>query len=234
MALVELQGIWKNYQMGPTAVHALRNVNLTFEEGDFVAVSGASGSGKSTLLNVLGLLDQPTSGAYLLGGREVAMLSDDERSGIRSREISFVFQSYNLIPQLSVVENIEVPLYYQHAPAAESRDRAERTAALVGLGDRLTHRPTELSGGQQQRVALARALVTDPLIMLADEPTGNLDSATGEEILGLLVSLNRQGKTIIMVTHDEQVAGHAKQRIVMHDGEVAEKGDSHLFRPTPT
>ena len=223
MALVELHDLCKNYQMGPTTVHALRNVNLAFEEGDFVAVTGASGSGKSTLLNVLGLLDQPTRGAYHLGGREVAMLSDDERSGIRSREISFVFQSYNLIPQLSVVENIEVPLYYQHAPAAESRDRAVEKAELVGLGDRLTHRPTELSGGQQQRVALARALVTDPLIMLADEPTGNLDSATGEEILGLLVSLNREGKTIIMVTHDEQVAEHATQRIIMHDGDVAER-----------
>jgi len=217
---VELQKICKNYQMGPTTVHALRDVTVSFDQGSLVAITGASGSGKSTMLNVLGLLDQPTSGSYRLGESEVAALSDDERSEIRSRRISFVFQSYNLIPQLSVVENIEVPLYYQGWPAGKSRHRAEEMAELVGLGDRVSHRPTELSGGQQQRVAIARALVSDPLITLADEPTGNLDTATSEDILRLLISLNEQGKTILMVTHDENVASHANHRLVMRDGEV--------------
>ena len=220
MALVELHALCKDYQMGPTTVHALSNVSVSIEEGGFVAVTGASGSGKSTLLNLLGLLDQATSGSYVLGGQEVARLSDDDRSHIRSRQIAFVFQSYNLIPQLSVVENIEVPLYYQNRHAHESRVRATEMAELVGLGDRLSHRPTELSGGQQQRVALARALASDPLIMLADEPTGNLDTTTGKEILQLLVALSDEGRTIIMVTHDETVAGHAKSRLAMSDGKV--------------
>jgi len=224
MPLVELHQICKNYQMGPTTVHALNDVTVSIEEGAFIAVTGASGSGKSTLLNVLGLLDQPTSGSYLLGGQEVGALDDDKRSHIRSRRIAFVFQSYNLIPQLSVVENIEVPLYYQNRPAHESRERATEVAQLVGLGDRLKHRPTELSGGQQQRVALARALAGDPLIMLADEPTGNLDTATGQDILKLLTDLNRQGRAIIMVTHDQNVAAHATSRLEMSDGKVVYHG----------
>ena len=224
MALVELHEICKDYRMGPTTVHALSSVSVSIEEGGFVAVTGASGSGKSTLLNVLGLLDQPTSGSYILGGQEVGRLDDDGRSHIRSRRIAFIFQSYNLIPQLSVVENIEVPLYYQNRPAHESRVRATEMAELVGLGDRLKHRPTELSGGQQQRVAVARALASDPLIMLADEPTGNLDTATGEDILRLLVGLSDQGRTIIMVTHDQKVAAHAKSRLEMSDGQVVYHG----------
>ena len=207
--------------MGPVVVVALADVTLAFESGDFVAITGTSGSGKSTLLNLLGLLDQPTSGSYLLDGIEVGSLSDDQRSEIRSRRISFIFQSYNLIPQLSVIENIEVPLYYQGWLAAKSHSRAKQLAELVGLSDRIHHRPTELSGGQQQRVAVARALVSDPLIILADEPTGNLDTATGEEILRLLISLNAEGKTILMVTHDENVAGHARRRVEMMDGRVA-------------
>jgi len=219
--LVEFHNITKEYRMGPAVVRALVDVNLEFQAGDFVAITGASGSGKSTLLNLLGLLDQPTAGSYLLDGTEVGALSDDQRSEIRSRRISFIFQSYNLIPQLSVVENIEVPLYYQGWHAAKSHQRASDLADLVGLADRLHHRPTELSGGQQQRVAIARALVSDPLIILADEPTGNLDSTTGEEILRLLMSLNQEGKTILMVSHDENVARHAGRCVEMSDGRVS-------------
>jgi putative ABC transport system ATP-binding protein len=220
MAIVEFHDVSKEYHMGPVVVAALNNVSLAFDSGDFVAITGPSGSGKSTLLNLLGLLDQPTSGKYLLDGIEVGALSDDQRSEIRSRRISFIFQSYNLIPQLSVIENIEVPLYYQGWLAHKSHQRASELAELVGLADRIHHRPTELSGGQQQRVAVARALASDPLVILADEPTGNLDSATGEEILRLIISLNDQGKTIVMVTHDERVADHAGRRVEMLDGRV--------------
>ena len=207
--------------MGEVQVHALRGVDLAIDEGDYVAIMGPSGSGKSTFLNLLVCLDKPTSGSYYLGDQDVAKLSDAQLSAIRCHRIGFIFQSYNLIQQLSVIENIEVPLYYQGQSERESRRRAAALGELVGLGDRLHHRPHELSGGQQQRVAIARAMANDPLIILADEPTGNLDSATGAEILTLLRGLNEQGKTIITVSHDEHVAREAGRLVRFVDGLVA-------------
>jgi len=211
----------KVYHLGNNvSVHALRGVSVDFYQGDFVAIMGASGSGKSTLLNLLGCLDHPTSGRYVLGGNDVSRLDDEALSGIRSRYIGFIFQSYNLIPQLKVVENIQVPLSYQRQPIRDARQRAIRLARLVGLGDRLHHRPTELSGGQQQRVAIARSIVNNPHIILADEPTGNLDTATGNEIMDLLAALNRAGRTIIMVTHEADVAARAHRVVRLRDGLV--------------
>ena len=213
----------KVYRLGNNVqVHALRGVSLDFQQGDFVAIMGASGSGKSTLLNLLGCLDRPSSGRYFLGGRDVSRLDDESLSGIRSRYIGFIFQSYNLIPQLTVLQNIAVPLTYQRRKSPADPDRCLRLARLVGLGDRLHHRPTELSGGQQQRVAIARSLVNNPHIILADEPTGNLDSATGKEILDLLVSLNRAGRTIIMVTHEPSIAARAHRTVRLRDGLIEE------------
>jgi putative ABC transport system ATP-binding protein len=209
----------KDYVLGGgVVVHALRGVSLDFAMGDFVAIMGASGSGKSTLLNLLGCLDRATSGRYLLAGQDVSRLDDDRLSEIRSRHLGFIFQSYNLIPQLTVVENIELPLYYQGNVSADARRQCVRMAGMVGLGDRLAHRPYQLSGGQQQRVAIARALVNNPQVILADEPTGNLDSATGEEIMELLEELNRAGKTIIMVTHEADIAARAHRIVHLKDG----------------
>ena len=221
MPIVEVRELCKTYKMGDQEVYALRDVDLAFDEGDYVAIMGPSGSGKSTLLNLLGCLDRPTSGSYLLGGQDVSDFSDDELSDIRSRRLGFIFQSYNLIPQLNVLENIEVPLYYQGLSEAESRERAEQLGEVVGLADRLTHRPTELSGGQQQRAAIARALANHPVVLLADEPTGNLDSVTGREILTVLDDLSAQGRTIIMVTHDNDVATRASRVVHMADGRVS-------------
>ena len=216
--LVRLDSIHKIYQMGDTQVRALAGVSLDIRPGGFCAIMGPSGSGKSTMLNLLGCLDRPTSGRYFLKGRDISTLDDDDLSDIRLSELGFVFQSFNLISQLTVNENIELPLYYQGWDAAESADRARELAEMVGLGDRLEHRPTELSGGQQQRVAVARALANDPAMLLADEPTGNLDSATGEQIMKLLTSLNDQGKTIILVTHESEIADYARTRLHMRDG----------------
>jgi putative ABC transport system ATP-binding protein len=214
----------KDYQLGDVVVHALRGVSLDFSEGDFVAIMGASGSGKSTLLNLLGCLDRLTTGHYILAGQDVSQMDDDQLSEIRSRYIGFIFQSYNLIPQLTVVENIEVPLFYQGNVSAEARQRCMDLAEMVGLSDRLDHRPYQLSGGQQQRVAIARALVNEPQIILADEPTGNLDSATGEEIMQMLEALNRSGKTIIIVTHEPDIAERAHRTIRLRDGLVEGNG----------
>jgi len=195
-------------------------VSFDIPEGDYVAIMGPSGSGKSTLLNLLGCLDRPTDGSFILGGDDVARMTDDELSGIRASRIGFVFQSYNLIAQLTVVENIEVPLYYMGRLNRESRKRSVSLANMVGLGERLDHRPTQLSGGQQQRVAIARSLVNDPYFILADEATGNLDTATTEEILAIFQRLNDEGRTIIMVTHEDEVAQFAKRIIRLRDGEV--------------
>ena len=222
--VIDLQ---KNYDLGPVVVKALRGVTIDFPKGDFVAIMGSSGSGKSTLLNLLGALDRPTLGKYIIGGKDVSLMSDDQLSSIRNELIGFIFQSYNLIPQYTVVENIEVPLHYRtgYPPiGAKESKRIEELAAMVGLKDRLDHRPFQLSGGQQQRVAIARALVNDPQIILADEPTGNLDSATEAEIMEMLLALNREGRTIIMVTHEPAVAKLAKRQIYMKDGVVAGEG----------
>jgi putative ABC transport system ATP-binding protein len=202
-------------------VAALRAVNLDFEQGEYTAIMGASGSGKSTLMNILGCLDRPTSGSYVLGEDDVSRLDDDTLSEIRSRKVGFVFQNFNLIQQLTVLENLEVPMFYQGIPPQQRRQRAMQLAEKVGLDDRTDHRPMQLSGGQQQRVCIARALINEPLILLADEPTGALDSKTGQQILALFDELVATGRTIILVTHDPGVASRCKRVIRLHDGKVA-------------
>ena len=221
-AVAELRGISKTYFKpdGSILVEALRAINLRIELGQYLAIMGASGSGKSTLMNILGCLDQPTEGTYLLGGRDVSEMDDVDLSRARGRQIGFVFQAFNLISELSILENVEVPLFYQGASRQERHQRAVESLALVGLEDRMTHRPSELSGGQQQRAAIARALVTRPTVILADEPTGNLDTQTGRAILDLIADLHRQGLTIIMVTHDERVAEHCQRVVRLRDGEI--------------
>lgn len=220
MAIVAIENLCKVYHLGSIELRVLRDLNLSIEEGEYVAIMGPSGSGKSTLLNMIGCLDRPTSGAYFLGGQNVAELEDDKLSLIRGARIGFVFQSFNLISQLNVIENIEVPMYYQGLSERESARRAKELAKMVGLGERLEHRPSELSGGQQQRVAIARALANDPLIILADEPTGNLDSESGAEILRILTELRKQGKTLIIVTHDKDIAEDAGRVIELLDGRI--------------
>ncbi|MCC6670595.1 MAG: ABC transporter ATP-binding protein [Planctomycetes bacterium] len=215
--------------MGDHVVRALNGINLRIEAGSYTAIMGRSGSGKSTLLNILGCLDRPTSGQYRIGGEDVANLSDGELSEVRGQKIGFIFQSFNLIPQLTVLENLEVPLFYQGRVGAESRAKAEVLARRVGLEGRLEHRPNELSGGQQQRVAIARALMNDPLFLLADEATGNLDSKTEEEILGVLDELQREGVTIVVVTHNAKVAARAQRTVWLKDG-VVESVEENLHR----
>ena len=219
-AVIRLEDMAKTYRIGEVDVLALRGVSLTIERGGFWAILGPSGSGKSTLMNLIGCLDRPTSGRYWLDGANVEDLEDDELSAYRLRHLGFVFQSFNLIPQLTVRENIELPLYYRGVPPSDSVRRAEHLAELVGLGDRLAHRPVELSGGQCQRVAIARALANDPPVILADEPTGNLDSRTGEQIMEILCGLHREGRTLILVTHEARVAGYAERRLWLKDGAI--------------
>jgi len=218
--IVRLEDAYKIYQMGTQEVKALAGVTLSFKKGSFWAIMGPSGSGKSTMMNILGCLDRLSAGRYYLEGQDVSSLDDDSLSEFRLKYLGFVFQSFNLIPQLTVQRNIELPLYYLGWDAARSAQRAEELAHEVGLGDRVGHRPTELSGGEMQRVAVARALANDPQIIFADEPTGNLDSATGEQILELLEKLNRQGKTIIIVTHEPHIAKHARSMLHMIDGVI--------------
>ena len=221
-AILVMDKLCKNYQLGTTELRVLREINITINSGEYVAIMGPSGSGKSTLLNMIGCLDRPSSGSYHLGGQDVAKLEDDDLSAIRGARIGFVFQSFNLIAQLNVIENIEIPMFYQSYGEVESTERAMELATMVGLGDRMRHRPSELSGGQQQRVAIARALANDPLIILADEPTGNLDSSSGADILGILDKLHDEGKTLVVVTHDENIAEHAQRVIRLFDGRVAQ------------
>jgi putative ABC transport system ATP-binding protein len=219
-AVIEFDDVYKIYQMGDTQVRALDGVTITFQRGEFWSIMGPSGSGKSTMLNLLGCLDRPTSGRCLIDGQDVAGLEDDELSDVRLRRLGFVFQSFNLIAQLTVSENIQMPMYYKGIDAEEAADRAAELAELVGLGDRLGHRPAELSGGQQQRVAIARALSNDPAILLADEPTGNLDTSTGNQIMSLLRDLHEQGRTILMVTHEAAIARFSQKQLHMLDGKI--------------
>ncbi len=218
--VAELRGVWKTYFRpdGGVLVNALAGTDLIINQGEYIAIMGPSGSGKSTLMNILGCLDQPTEGEYLLDGRDVADLDDQALSLFRGQKIGFVFQAFNLISQLTIEENVETPLFYQGRSQQARRRSAREKLALVGLSDRLGHRPSELSGGQQQRVAIARALVADPVVLMADEPTGNLDSATGESILSLIEDLHAQGMTIIMVTHDDSVADRCERVVRLRDG----------------
>jgi len=218
--IARVQDVTKSYQMGAVIVEALRGVSIDFQGGDYISIMGPSGCGKSTLMNVLGCLDRPTTGHYFLGDDDVSQLEDDDLSAIRGARLGFVFQSYNLIQQLTVLENIELPLYYQGRSDEESRAVSIEYATRVGLGDRLHHKPFELSGGQQQRVAIARALSNAPFIILADEPTGNLDSKSGSEILDLFEELHSQGKTLIMVTHSDELAERCHRIVRLRDGRV--------------
>jgi len=218
--LIQLRSITKTYVMGDQEVHALRGVNLEIRSGEFVAIMGASGSGKSTMMNILGCLDRPTSGQYFLGGRDVATLPDDEQAIMRNRMIGFVFQSFNLLKRTSALKNVELPLVYAGVPSRARAERARAALDKVGLAKRLDHMPSQLSGGQQQRVAIARALVTNPSLMLADEPTGNLDSQVSGEVMRLFQNLNQQGLTVVLVTHEEDIAAYARRVVRMRDGNV--------------
>jgi putative ABC transport system ATP-binding protein len=224
MNIIQTEDLTRQYQMGSSTIHALRGVNLVVEAGEFVALMGASGSGKSTLLHLLGCLERPSTGSYWLEGVEVSSLSRDELAEVRGKRIGFIFQSFNLLPRFSAWENVALPLAYRSGQvgSAERRERSLEALARVGLQDRAAHQPMELSGGERQRVAIARALVTQPAVILADEPTGNLDSATGEDILHLLSELHAEGRTIVMVTHDQNIARHARRKLAMRDGILQE------------
>ena len=229
--VIRTEGLIKTYEMGAEQVHALQGVDLEIRKGEYVAIMGPSGSGKSTLMNLIGCLDSPTSGRYWLAGRLVSDLDDDELAYIRNKEIGFVFQTFNLLPRATALHNVELPLIYNGTPAEERIQKATVALERVDLGDRMNHKPNELSGGQRQRVAIARALVNDPSIVLADEPTGNLDSKTGEEIMGLFENLYRQGNTIILVTHEMDIAQHAHRVIFIRDGKIA--SDEKVVKKKP-
>jgi putative ABC transport system ATP-binding protein len=229
--VIRTEGLIKTYEMGAEQVHALQGVDLEIRKGEYVAIMGPSGSGKSTLMNLIGCLDSPTSGRYWLAGRLVSDLDDDELAYIRNKEIGFVFQTFNLLPRATALHNVELPLIYNGTPAEERVQKAKVALQRVDLTDRMHHKPNELSGGQRQRVAIARALVNDPSIVLADEPTGNLDSKTGEEIMGLFENLYRQGNTIILVTHEMDIAQHAHRVIFIRDGKIA--SDEKVVKKRP-
>jgi putative ABC transport system ATP-binding protein len=218
--LIDIRDITKVYQMGDQQVHALSGVTVGVGRGEYVAIMGPSGSGKSTLMNLIGCLDTPTSGSYVLNGREVARMTDDELAAIRNQEIGFVFQTFNLLPRTTALQQVELPLVYSGVSRKERKDRAVKALEAVGLTERMSHQPSELSGGQRQRVAVARALINNPSILLADEPTGNLDSQTGAEIMALFDELNRRGNTIVLVTHEEDIAAHARRIVRILDGKV--------------
>ena len=225
--LIELKDVYKIYPMGDETVHALDGVSLSIDQGEFVAIVGSSGSGKSTAMNIIGCLDVPTSGSYHLGGVDVSTMDDDQQAEIRNKMLGFIFQQYNLIPKLSVLENVELPLLYAGVPADQRRERAIRSLERVGLADKKKNLPSQLSGGQQQRVSIARALAGDPSVILADEPTGALDSKTGREVLGFLKKLNREGDTVVLITHDNSIAVKADRIIRLQDGKVIYDGDAH-------
>jgi len=227
--IIHAEDLWRTYEMGSEEIHALRGVSFEIQKGEYVAVMGPSGSGKSTLMNLIGCLDTPSKGKYVLRGKVVSEMNDDELAAVRNREIGFVFQTFNLLPRATALHNVELPLVYAGASSQERRERALAALRAVDLEDRATHKPNELSGGQRQRVAVARALVMNPAILLADEPTGNLDSATGEEIMRLFERLHREGNTIILVTHEKDIADHALRTIHIRDGKI-EKAEA---RPTP-
>jgi putative ABC transport system ATP-binding protein len=220
MALIETRDLWKTYQMGSEEIHALRGVSIEIEKGEYVAIMGPSGSGKSTLMNLIGCLDTPSKGSYLLNGKQVSQMNDDELARIRNEEIGFVFQTFNLLPRATALHNVELPLVYGGVSGKERVERARLALEKVELLDRQTHRPNQLSGGQRQRVAIARALVNDPSILLADEPTGNLDSKTGVEIMGVFERLHAGGNTVVLVTHEADIAAYAHRIIHIRDGQV--------------
>ncbi|HSP95070.1 MAG TPA: ABC transporter ATP-binding protein [Thermoanaerobaculia bacterium] len=229
--LIDIRDITKVYEMGEEKVHALSGVTLGVERGEYLGIMGPSGSGKSTLMNLIGCLDTPTSGSYVLNGSEVARMTDDELAAIRNQEIGFVFQTFNLLPRTTALQQVELPLVYSGLSRRERRERAARALEAVGLADRMSHHPNELSGGQRQRVAVARALVNTPSILLADEPTGNLDSQTGNEIMALFDELNSRGNTIVLVTHEEDIAAHAHRIVRLLDGKIRDDGPN--LRPAP-
>ena len=224
--LIELRNVYKIYPMGDEAVHALDGVSLTIDQGEFVAIVGSSGSGKSTAMNIIGCLDVPTSGTYHLGGVDVSTMDDDQQAEIRNKMLGFIFQQYNLIPKLTVLENVELPLLYAGVPSAERRERAVRALGRVGLESKQKNLPSQLSGGQQQRVSIARALAGKPSVILADEPTGALDSRTGREVLGFLKKLNQEGDTVVLITHDNSIAVQAKRIVRLQDGKIIYDGDA--------
>ena len=226
-ALIEFEDVCKYYRMGDTTVKAADHISMKIEKGEFVAIVGQSGSGKSTCMNIIGCLDVPTAGSYRLNGREVGNMSGNEQAEVRNEMLGFIFQQYNLLPKLNLLENVEVPLIYAGVPRAERRRRASEALEQVGLGDKLKNKPSQLSGGQQQRVSIARALAGNPAVILADEPTGALDSHTGREVLGMLQQLHRQGNTVVLITHDNSIAVQAQRIIRLEDGHVVYDGDAH-------
>jgi putative ABC transport system ATP-binding protein len=228
MELIEMRGIKKNYEMGKTEVHALRGIDLEVKAGEFIAIVGQSGSGKSTLMNLIGCLDRPSEGEYYLDGNKVDEMGDDDLARIRNKKIGFVFQTFNLLPRTNCLHNVELPLLYSSVSRKDRERRALEMLERVGLGERVRHNPNELSGGERQRVAIARALVNDPAIVLADEPTGNLDSKTGSEILDIFSDLNADGKTIVLVTHEKYIADYSRRVVSLRDGEVVDAGSGVL------